>query len=448
MTQPRAVTAPKWYFGWNIVAAASVLTLLSVGLRLGIGPFFLPISSDLGFSRSLLASIVAAGMLCYGLAMPVAGEIINRWGTRSLVLAGAAIVDVAIGWAVVARSPAAFFLSFGILLSIGLAFLSQVTFAPIISHWFIRQRGKALLYLATGSMAGMALLTPVMTGCIEAFGWRATLLGFAVILTVLSIPSALVIMRDDAPHQADLHPGESASKATAHRDLPTLPLLEALRTQPFWMVCLGLFSCGFSMNLLGTHGVPMLMDHGFDAHTSAFGIGTIGAVAIVGTLFLGRIADRLPRRNILATIYGVRGLGFFALVIVGTHWELYAAASVSTVNAAAKPSRVARQPAVSMAKVSTGVMIAMPAIEPVDRKNSAMPRWRVNQPLMTGVSATGLVKARPMDSSTPKASRKLVALAVLTHQNTAASIDTLPSSRTERVPKRAIRWPATGMARP
>ncbi|KAG1249497.1 hypothetical protein G6F65_019109 [Rhizopus arrhizus] len=32
----------------------------------------------------------------------------------------------------------------------------------------------------------------------------------------------------------------------------------------------------------------------------------------------------------------------------------------------------------------------MPAIDPVDRKNSAMPRRRVNQRLMTGVSATGL----------------------------------------------------------
>ena len=29
----------RWYFGWNIVAAAAMLTLLSTGMRLGIGPF-------------------------------------------------------------------------------------------------------------------------------------------------------------------------------------------------------------------------------------------------------------------------------------------------------------------------------------------------------------------------------------------------------------------------
>ena len=82
------------------------------------------------------------------------------------------------------------------------------------------------------------------------------------------------------------------------------------------------------MNLLGTHGMPMLMDHGFDASTSALGIGLIGLVAIFSTLVLGRLSDQLERRNILAVIYCVRGLGFFALVMVGTHWELYLAASV------------------------------------------------------------------------------------------------------------------------
>ncbi len=79
---------PRWFFGWNIVAAATVLTLLTVGMRLGIGPLFLPMAQDLGFSRSLLASIVAAGMLCYGLAMPLAGWLVGRIGTRHVLLLG------------------------------------------------------------------------------------------------------------------------------------------------------------------------------------------------------------------------------------------------------------------------------------------------------------------------------------------------------------------------
>lgn len=320
--------ASKWYFGWNIVAAASVLTLLSVGMRLGIGPFFLPIAQDLGFSRSLLAGIVAVGMICYGLAMPLAGHLIARRGTRFVLLTGTAIVVLATAWTVMARSPLSFLLSFGVLLSVGLAFASPVAFTPIISHWFTRQRGMALFFLSTGSMAGMAIMTPVFTWGIAAFGWRPTLVGYAALLTLLAVPAAWLVLRDNAPADTDLLPEQVASRRAAPVRAPEGKLGDALRSAPFWMIFLGLFACGFSMNLLGTHAVPMLMDHGFDAHTSSYGVGLIGLVAIFGTLVLGRWSDRLPRRNILAVIYGVRGLGFFALVLVGTHWELYVASSI------------------------------------------------------------------------------------------------------------------------
>ena len=79
--------APAWYPGWNIVAAATALTLLTVGMRMGIGPFFLQMAHDLGISRSALAGIVAAGMLCYGLGMPLAGWLAETAGYNALFIA-------------------------------------------------------------------------------------------------------------------------------------------------------------------------------------------------------------------------------------------------------------------------------------------------------------------------------------------------------------------------
>lgn len=322
-------TPAGWYFGWNIVAAAAFLTLLSVGMRLGIGPFFLPMAEDLGFSRSLLATIIAVGMLCYGLAMPVAGYLVGRFGTRFVLLLGTTIVVGSTFWSVNARTPLAFLLSFGVLMSAGLAFTSPVALTPIISRWFTRRRGMALFFLSTGSMAGMAAMTPVLAWAIASFGWQATLLGYAAAFTAFTVPAALFVMRDAAPAHTDLLPQEIAAERASTAPAPqSLPLAAAVATTPFWKICLGLFACGYSMNLLGTHGMPMLMDHGFDAMASSLGIGLIGFVAIFGTLVLGRLADRLPRRNILATIYLIRGLGFFSLVLVGTHWELYIAATI------------------------------------------------------------------------------------------------------------------------
>ena len=204
--------AARWYFGWNIVAAAAVLTLLSTGMRLSFGPFFLPIARDLGFSRSLLATIVAVGMIVYGLAMPVAGHLIARFGTRPVLLAGTAMVAAAILWTVGASGPTAFLLAFGVLLSVGLAFVSPVALTPVISHWFTRQRSMALFFLSTGSMAGMAVMTPVLTAAIETFGWRPTLVGFAAVFALFALPAALFVIRDGAPEHTDLGPEAYAAE--------------------------------------------------------------------------------------------------------------------------------------------------------------------------------------------------------------------------------------------
>ncbi len=317
-----------WYFGWNIVAAATIVSLLAVGMRMGVGPFFLPITRDLGFSRSVLASIVSVGMLCYGIGMPLAGHFVGTRGTRFVLLLGTAMVVVAIIWTVLAHDPVSFLLAFGVLLSLGLSFTSPVALTPLLSRWFTRRRGMALFFLSTGSMAGIAVMTPVLAYAIGAVGWRATLLGYAAVFALVMLPIAWFVIRDDAPAHADL-PAAAAAGPSGPASAPaSLSWREAVRTGPFWKVALGLFACGYSMNLLGTHGVPMLMDHGFDSMTSSLGIGLIGLVAIFSTVVLGRLADVLPRKYILVAIYLIRGLGFFALLMVGTRGELYAVAAI------------------------------------------------------------------------------------------------------------------------
>ncbi len=322
----------RWYFGWNIVAASAILTLLTVGLRMSIGPFFLPIAEDLGFSRSLLASIVAVGMLFYGIGMPFVGQMVNNWGTRNVLLLGTVMIMVAIIWTTMATGPISFMLSFGILLSLGLSFVSPVAFTPIIARWFTRQRGAALFFLSTGSMAGIALATPALGFSIPQWGWRETMIGYGVVMTLITIPLALWIMRENAPEGTDTLPGSTpaAPPATTTTTPPMASLCvgDAVRSRPFWQVVLGLFACGYSMNLLGTHGVPMLVDHGYDSLVASFGIGLIGFAAIFSTIVLGRMSDRLPRRNLLAAIYFIRGLGFFGLLLVVSPLQLYTVALI------------------------------------------------------------------------------------------------------------------------
>ncbi|MCO6561167.1 MAG: MFS transporter [Gilliamella sp.] len=313
-----------WYFGWNIVIAASFLTLLSSGLRMSMGVFFLPIANDLNFSRSILSGIIAIGMLFSGIAMPIAGYLVGKYGTRFVLILGSIIIIISTVWSANSTDYWNFFLSFGVALSFGTSFVGSVSFTPIVARWFIKRRGLALFILSTGSMAGIAVMLPVFAFFIPIYGWKTTLISFAVIFMIIALPIALFIMKDN---QSEIE--VSGIEPVINQKIePSIKLIDVLKTRPFWQLSFGLFTCGFSMNLLGTHGVPMLIDHGFDPITSSNGIGLIGLVAIFSTLVLGYLSDIVQRKNILMMVYLIRGLGFIALVLASTKWQLFTIAAV------------------------------------------------------------------------------------------------------------------------
>ncbi|MFQ0997915.1 MFS transporter [Gilliamella sp. BG6] len=313
-----------WYFGWNIVIAAFFLTLLSSGLRMSMGVFFLPIANDLNFSRSVLSGIIAIGMLFSGIAMPISGYLVGKYGTRFVLILGSIIIIISTVWSANSTDYWNFFLSFGVALSFGTSFVGSVSFTPIVARWFIKRRGLALFILSTGSMAGIAVMLPVFAFFIPIYGWKTTLISFAVIFMIIALPIALFIMKDN---QSEIE--VSGIEPVINQKIePSIKLIDVLKTRPFWQLSFGLFTCGFSMNLLGTHGVPMLIDHGFDPITSSNGIGLIGLVAIFSTLVLGYLSDIVQRKNILMMVYLIRGLGFIALVLASTKWQLFTIAAV------------------------------------------------------------------------------------------------------------------------
>jgi predicted MFS family arabinose efflux permease len=91
---------------------------------------------------------------------------------------------------------------------------------------------------------------------------------------------------------------------------------DAVRTAPFWQLCGGMYTCGFSMSLLSAHGVPMLTDHGYHAMLASGAVGLLGVSSFAGSMLLGAIADRFGPRPVLAWLYGTRTLLFAALFLV------------------------------------------------------------------------------------------------------------------------------------
>lgn len=301
---------------WHIVAASFLISLLGAGTRFAAGPFMAPMMADFGMSHTQFSAVVASSLLLYGLFMPVAGRLADLYGSRTVLSVGGVLLSASLALTAGASSPAVFVLAYAGLSSLGFAATSHVALSAVIGRWFVVRRGLAMTFLSSGAMSGIAIMVPLSAALIARIGWRATLLVIAGVILVAVLAGAAVIGRD-----APLAPGARAGAAVG--EPPRRDWRGALTAGPFWLLVLSFFTCGFSMNLLGTHGVPMLETHGFSTMTAAFGIGLIGLVSVFGSLVIGAASDRLGRRAFLALIYAVRGGGFFGLLIASSQWELY-----------------------------------------------------------------------------------------------------------------------------
>jgi MFS family permease len=322
------------FYGWYIAAGAFAGLIFSMGIRSAFGPFLLPMIDDLDLSRTMVSLVVAASMVVYAVALPLTGRIVDAGAGRRLLIGGALLVAVGLYFTARAESWQELLFWYGFTAALGFAATGHVVFQAILNQWFVRRRGAVLSLLSAAAMGGMGLMTPAAAMLVEEIGWRGANLALATAILVVILPVTFWIIRD-RPEEMGLAPDGDALQPQVRpqsgdtEKLGTVPLTGAIMTAPFWMLSGGYFSCGFSMNLLGTHGVPMLIDHGFSPLTASGVLGIIGMVGIIGSIGIGIASDRFGRSPFLALIYLVRAVGFVLLLLARTPIELYLLASLA-----------------------------------------------------------------------------------------------------------------------
>jgi len=139
-------------------------------------------------------------------------------------------------------------------------------------------------------------------------------IGLAVLVGML--PLCLLVIRE-SPESIGLAPdGETPAQSAAAVAATRTPVSTAIRTVAFWQLAGSFFTCGFSMSLISSHGVPMLTDHGYTPIFASWIVGVLGASSMVFTLGLGALADRFGARPVLASVYAGRALIFAGLFLV------------------------------------------------------------------------------------------------------------------------------------
>jgi len=291
------------FYGWWVVAAFSVTTFMSTGVRHAVGPFLKPIVGDLGLDRASFSLVIALSLLLYGVFMPIAGLLLDRFSVRAVSTVGTLVLVISLVLTAMVRNYWEFAVVYGVLVPLGLAGTGPVIASGVVARWFSKRRGTALSVLGSASMTGMSLLVPAVTWLIITTGWRTTYVLIAGGTLVLVLPLCLWVVRD-SPESVGLTPdGVAPTPGAGLRPVERVTAGEALQTLAFWQLAGSFFTCGFSMSLLSAHGIPMLTDHGYSPMFASWVLGVLGGSAIGFTVMLGALSDRFGRRPVLAAIY-------------------------------------------------------------------------------------------------------------------------------------------------
>ena len=74
------------------------------------------------------------------------------------------------------------------------------------------------------------------------------------------------------------------------------------------LLVLGFFTCGFQLAFITVHLPAYLVDRGISAQVGGWVIAAIGLFNIIGSLSVGWLQNRIPKRYILSAIYFARAL--------------------------------------------------------------------------------------------------------------------------------------------
>jgi MFS family permease len=297
--------AADWRSPLVIILCGCAVALLSFGPRSAMGFFIQPMAHDFAWGRDVFGLALAVQNLLWGLGQPVAGAIADRFGIFRVMCVGALLYAAGLVLMRYAATPLSLDLGAGVLIGFGLSGCSfnlvLSAFAKLLpAEW----RGLALGAGTAAGSFGQFLFAPFGVALIGNFGWETALIVFAALM-LLIVPLSLALATP---------PAASADVPATQQQSFTTALAEAFGHRSFVLLVLGFFTCGFQLAFITVHMPAFLVDRGITAEVGGWVMAAIGLFNMIGSLSVGWLQNRLPKRYILSAIYFTRALATIAFI--------------------------------------------------------------------------------------------------------------------------------------
>ncbi|WP_166354791.1 MFS transporter [Phytoactinopolyspora limicola] len=287
----------------RVLATLCLTEIVSWGVLYYAFPVLLTeISTDTGWSRTLITAAFSAGLLVAALVGIPVGRRLDGHGPRVLMTAGSALAVPSV--IVIAAAPnLAVFTAGWLVAGVAMAAILYPPAFAALTRWYGPRRVKALTLLTLAAGLASTVFAPLTAFIMDHLDWRGTYLVLAAVLAVITVPGHWWGLRgpwpaaDHADPTTSPRPAQPASNSPAARPTSngtatTGPVHAAVhnpgdpariaRSAPFvaLMVALGLSS--FTAFAVVINLVPLMIEHGIDTGTAALALGLGGLGQVIG----------------------------------------------------------------------------------------------------------------------------------------------------------------------
>ena len=299
-----AIDERQWRTPAVVMVAGCMIAIIGMGTRGTLGLFLEPMSSSLSWSRETYALAMAIQNLLWGILLPFAGALTDRYGASWVISAGAVFYALGLWGMSTADSVLMLNISGGILMGLGSAFVAfNLAIAAMVK---VVGPERRLLVMGIGTAAtstGQLIFSPMAQGMISSFGWSDALV-YLSFISLLMISFAVLL-----PSNPEVR-GEASTKQSLGE-----AVREAFSQRGFILLMIGFFACGFHVAFIGIHLPAYVTDLGLAPEVGAYCLALIGLFNIAGSFLSGIVGSRWSKTYGLSWIYLGRALVILGLLV-------------------------------------------------------------------------------------------------------------------------------------
>jgi predicted MFS family arabinose efflux permease len=304
-------SAQEWRSGWTLVLAASMgFSFFSI-LLAASGLFMEPLTKEFGWSRTLLSSGPSIAVTVTAILSPFFGILLDRYGSRRLVLPGLILTVLSIAAFSRANGSAVQWMILWAVFGIVSVSIKSTAWTAAVLGVFERSRGLALGLTLSGTALAQAAVPPLGNWLIGALGWRSAFVWLAVGWGSITFLLCLLFFFDARDRLTRSPQAQESAKAAI---LTGLTPKQALRDSALWRVGISNFVVMLMTIGLTIHLFPILTEAGVSRTSAAWLTSLAGIAGFAGKLATGALLDRFKPNLIGGITLGVTAVVFLLLM--------------------------------------------------------------------------------------------------------------------------------------